>query len=153
MQAASAGIALMLPSPLPVPLHIPVAQVSYRAPYPFWHRNNIPPSLYPLTPGRPQLLHPPGMQLTAVLPHDLFLCINSNRKCKQPLQMQACCTYQVCDGGLARGQLGPGWGPWWWGWWGAAGGQWCARASWGRGACNRDGASAAHQHTDTAPRS
>lgn len=107
-------------------------------------------------------LRPPGMQLAAILPHDLFLCINSKKKkkkkksqkpCKQPLQMQACCTYQVCDGGLARWQLGPGWGPWWWGWWGAAGGQWRAGASWGRGACNRDGASAAHQHTDPAPRS
>lgn len=108
----------------------------------------------PTNPRQTQPLRPPGMQLAAVLPHDLFLCINSKKKksqkpCKQPLQTQACCTYQVCDGGLARWQLGPGWGPWWWGWRGAAGGQWRARASWGRGACNRDGASAAHQHTST----
>lgn len=42
----------------------------------------------PTNPRQTQPLRPPGMQLAAVLPHDLFLCINSKKK-KEPKTLQA----------------------------------------------------------------
>lgn len=65
----------------------------------------------PTNPRQTHPLRPPGMQLTAVLPHDLFLCINSKKKeaknpASSPCKHKHAAPTRSATEGLPGGSLG-----------------------------------------------